>query len=96
MVHVADGATFARCLHVRAPTFRGRVRGRNLWIWYRDGGAVVELVALTAQPPGLEAEMVYRASQNPKLQEGRLGSLQSFAVLHAVHPGAAPPTDLSK
>jgi hypothetical protein len=28
-----------------------RVRGQNLWIWYRDAGTVVELVALTNQPP---------------------------------------------
>jgi hypothetical protein len=29
------------------------VRGFNLWIWYRDAGAIVELVALTNEPPGL-------------------------------------------
>jgi hypothetical protein len=28
-----------------------RVRGLNLWIWFRDAGAIVELVALTNQPP---------------------------------------------
>ena len=28
-----------------------RVRGLNLWIWFRDAGPVVELVALTNHPP---------------------------------------------
>jgi len=36
----------AALVHVR------RVRGQNLWIWYRDAGMLVELVALTNQPPG--------------------------------------------
>ena len=37
---------------VAALVYVRRVRGQNLWIWYRDAGTVVELVALTNQPPG--------------------------------------------
>ena len=37
---------------VSALVYVRRVRGQNLWIWYRDAGTVVELVALTNQPPG--------------------------------------------
>jgi hypothetical protein len=29
-----------------------KVHGLNVWIWYRDAGAMVELVALTNRPPG--------------------------------------------
>ncbi len=37
---------------VAALVYVRRVRGQNLWIWYRDAGTVVELVALTNHPPG--------------------------------------------
>ena len=37
---------------VAALVYVRRVRGQNLWIWYRDPGTAVELVALTNQPPG--------------------------------------------
>jgi hypothetical protein len=29
-----------------------RAHGHNLWVWYRDAGAILELVALTNEPPG--------------------------------------------
>jgi hypothetical protein len=37
---------------VTALVYVRRVRDQNLWIWYRDAGAVVELVVLTNEPPG--------------------------------------------
>jgi hypothetical protein len=41
-----DASGVAALVHVR------RVRGLNLWIWYRERGNVVELATLTDRPPG--------------------------------------------
>ena len=41
-----DMSGVTRLVYVR------RVRGFNIWIWYRDTGAFVELIALTSEPPG--------------------------------------------
>jgi hypothetical protein len=42
----ADGRGVAALVHVR------RVRGLNLWIWYREAGDVLEVARLTDRPPG--------------------------------------------
>jgi hypothetical protein len=42
----ADARGVATLVHVR------RVRGLNLWIWYREAGDVLEIARLTDWPPG--------------------------------------------
>ena len=40
----------ARLVHVLAHV--RRVKGHNLWVWYRERNEAVELLALTDAPPG--------------------------------------------
>jgi hypothetical protein len=45
LLELADARGVATVVHVR------RVRGLNLWIWYREAGDVLELATLTERPP---------------------------------------------
>jgi hypothetical protein len=42
----ADAYGVATLVHVR------RVRGLNLWVWYREAADFVDLATLTDSPPG--------------------------------------------
>ncbi len=46
LLEPADGRGVATLVHVR------RVRGLNLWIWYREVADVLEIARLTDRPPG--------------------------------------------